>query len=83
MLLPVEEEQAAGISRRGASALPISDFWRVGGRTIAIPSIGNRGRFGLSQRRALILVLVLSFALCAGIWVTVALLSVAGGDDLG
>jgi len=27
--------------------------------------------------------LVLSFALCAGIWVTVALLSVAGGDDLG
>ena len=50
MLLPVEEEQAAGISRRGASALPISDFWSVGGRTIAIPSIGNRGRFGAEPK---------------------------------
>jgi hypothetical protein len=37
----------------------------------------------LSQRQTLILVLVLSFVLCAGIWVTVALLSVAGGDELG
>jgi hypothetical protein len=37
MLLPVDKEQAAGISRRGASALPISDVWSVGGKTIAIP----------------------------------------------
>jgi hypothetical protein len=38
---------------------------------------------GLSQRQALILVLVLSFVLCAAIWVTVALLSVASGGELG
>jgi hypothetical protein len=47
------------------------------------PRSETEAALGLSQRRALILVLVLSFALCAGIWVTVALLSVAGGDDLG
>ena len=47
------------------------------------PRSVTEAALGLSQRRALILVLVLSFALCAGIWVTVALMSVAGGDDLG
>jgi len=47
------------------------------------PRSETEAALGLSQRRALILVSVLSFALCAGIWMTVALLSVAGGDDLG
>jgi hypothetical protein len=47
------------------------------------PRSETKAALELSQRQALILVLVLSFVLCAGIWVTVALLSVAGGDELG
>jgi hypothetical protein len=38
---------------------------------------------GLSQGQALILVLVLSLVLYAVIWVPVALLSAAGGGELG
>jgi hypothetical protein len=81
LLRPVGEKQVGRkiASRRVCPA----DFWMRWGRTIAIPRSGTKAALGLSQRRALILVLVLSFALCAGIWVTVALLSVAGGDDLG
>ena len=47
MLLPVGEEQAGGniASRR----VCLADFWSVGGRTIAIPSI-NQGRFGAEPK---------------------------------
>jgi hypothetical protein len=86
MLLPVGEEQAGGniASRRVCLAdfrFPISGS--LGVEPSPSPRSETEAALGLSQRRALILVLVLSFALCAGIWVTVALLSAAGGDDLG
>jgi hypothetical protein len=47
------------------------------------PRSETKAALGLSQRQALILVLVLLFVLCAGIWATVAFMSVAGGDELG
>ena len=48
MLPPVGEEQAGKniASRR----VCLADFWSVGGRTIAIPSIGNQGRFGAEPK---------------------------------
>jgi hypothetical protein len=55
----------------------------VGEEQVAIPRSETKTALGLSQRQALILVLVLSFVLYAAIWVTVALLSVASGGELG
>ena len=68
---------------RVEARLPCCSLDALGVKSSPSPRSETEAALGLSQRRALILVLVLSFAVCAGIWVTVALLSVAGGDDLG
>ena len=55
-----------------------ADFWSVGEE----PAMSSRSEaeaiFGLSRREALILVLLLSFALWAAIWGAVAVLAVGG-----
>ena len=80
MLLPVGEEQAGGniASRRVCLAdfgFPISEA--LGVEPSPSPRSETNASLGLSQGHALILVLVLSSVLCAAIWATVALLSVA------
>ena len=75
MLLPVGEEQ---IGRNIASRrVCLADVRSVGAELSPSPRSETKAALGLSQGQALILVLVLSFVLCAAIWVTVALLSVA------
>ena len=76
-----ERSRWAGISRRGAPALPISRA--LGAEPSPSPGSETKAAFGLSQGQALILVLVLSSVLYAAIWATVALLSVAGGVNWG
>ena len=80
LLRPVGEEQVGrNIASRRAW---LADFSSIRGRTPS-PGSETKAALGLSQGQALILVLVLSLVLYAAIWVTVALLSVAGGGELG
>ena len=76
----VGEEQVGRniVSRRAW----LADFSSIRGRTPS-PGSETKAALGLSQGQALILVLVLSLVLYAAIWVPVALLSVAGGGELG
>ena len=70
LLQPDGEEQVGGNieSRRDC----LADFWSVGVEPSPSPRSETKAALGSSQGQALILVLVLSFVLCAAIWATVA-----------
>ena len=65
------------------SRLPCRFLDALGVEPSPSPRLETKAALELSQGHALILVLVLSSVLCAAIWATVALLSVAGGVNWG
>jgi hypothetical protein len=81
LLRPVGEEQEGRNIASRRVCPPISGS--VGVEPSPSPRSETKASLGLSQGHALILVLVLSSVLCAAIWATVALLSVAGGVNWG
>ena len=80
---PAGRRRVGGQEYRVAVRLPCRFLERWGQNHRHPLGSETKAAFGLSQGQALILVLVLSLVLYAAIWVTVALLSVAGGGELG